>query len=172
MITLGDNCPDFRIDMRGGVAGPPSLRGRWYALIHCDRPCMPGCEDCIAKFSALALALRQYQCRLVVALDTPEGTMLLRPARCAESQWVLAHWRGPRTSGDGPIASALIVDPDGKVRATLEVPDSESQNVVLLLDLVRRVQDDPRLVHVAVPDRTRESAGCVDWFDFGSPPLH
>lgn len=172
MTTLGENCPDFRIDTHGGIAGPPALRGQWYALVHCDRPCMPGCTDCIRKFSVLAESLKTYECQLVVALDTPQGTTLMPPAGLDPPSWILAHWRGPRRSGTERVASALIVDPDGKVRATLEVPDTASLNVVLLLDLVRRARHEEALVHAAAPGKSRESAGCVDWFDFGGSPLH
>jgi len=171
MTSLGKNCPDFQIDTRGGIAGPPAMRGKWYALVHCDRPCMPGCKDCEAKFATLAESLKAYQCHLVVALDASDGTMLITPSSAEASEWTLAHWRGPRTLGAEKVASALIVDPDGKVRAALEIPDSASQNVVLLLDLVRHAQDEDTLVHAAPSGLVREATGCVDWFDFGESPL-
>ena len=169
MWILGETCPRFRVRTARGIVGPESLTGHWLILIHCSKPCVLGCSACTDCFDTVADQLTVEHCRLVVALDAPDAnsrTEILALETGAQSPWQMGVWEYPeRPTGDA--TRVAVVDPEGVIRALLEVPNHAPLTAILLMDLLRRAQrqsleidDNPS------PRPVRECVGCVDWFDF------
>lgn len=171
MYTVGQPCPRFRVRTPAGLIGPADFRGEWLGLLHCTRPCPPGCAACMQRFDSLALRLRDRGCRLLVALDEPDAAMaalMLCRAEVPGSTWVLGRWEGA-AEGPGSATRFVVLDQHGTVKAVAETPASGPIRGQMLLDLVDRACGRPA---VTTSEELRGDAtiGCVDWYDFEARP--
>jgi hypothetical protein len=167
MIDLGKACPEFHVRTPNGTVGAADFRGEWLGILHCTRPCTPGCGTCMQGFDSLASRLRERGCRLLVALDEPDATIRALMARRAATPgptWTLGTWEGPAERSAG-TTRFIVVDQGGTVRAMAETPGSGPIRGQMLLDLVDRACGHPieATVEQMRPDVT---LGCVEWFDF------
>lgn len=169
MWTLSEPCPKFRIRTANGVIDPESLTGHWLILIHCSRPCVRGCSACAHCFDDMTEQLIAQNCRLMVALDAPDRLVRTRVQQLdtgLRPPWQIGIWEYPERYTE-EITHIAVLDPQGIVRALLEIPNDIPLTRVLLTDLLNRAQRQPTdLTVVDEPTHDSECVGCVDWFDF------
>ena len=169
MFRLGERCPEFRVRTAAGIVGPADFRGEWLGILHCARPCTPGCAACMQRFGSLALQLRDKGFRLLVALDEPDTALRARMAQgegAPGSTWTLGTWEGPTEEPAG-ATRFTVIDHGVTVRALTETPASVPIRGQMLLDLVDRACGRP-VAATAEQRRSDATVGCVDWFDFGT----
>lgn len=170
---VGEAVPDFRIRTPARTLGPEQLRGEWLALLHCTRPCVPGCATCMQRFAALAATLAARECRLVVALDEPDAAidgLMARQASDPAATWIVGRWDSP-PAGPAEATRFAVVDPRGVIRAVAESPNSGPIHGRMLLDLVDRAHGRavaPRAAEAHVD----EAFGCVEWYEFDRRNSH
>jgi hypothetical protein len=171
MYTVGSRCPEFHVRTASGLVGPEQFRGEWLGLLHCTRPCTPGCATCMQRFGSLALSLRERGCRLLVALDEPDAairSLIERRVDSPVSTWTLGKWEGP-AAGPAGATRFIVVDKAGAVRAVAETPSSGPIRGRMLVDLVDRACGRP--AKAAREDRRPDATiGCVEWYDFEATP--
>ena len=173
MWAVNSPCPEFRVSTSAGVVGPGDFRGRWLALLHCTRPCAPGCAVCLERFGALGARLEQYNCRLVVALDEPDDgvrALLARPLADSQEAAVFGTWQVATPFEGAATTMFALIDPEGTVRAATEMPNLAPLPVAVIEECVDRV------LQLGCPDlpgsgalRTNDTYGCVGWFNYDRP---
>jgi hypothetical protein len=171
MYAIGNACPQFRVRTSSGALGPEDFRGEWLGILHCTRPCTPGCATCMQRFGSLALSLRARGCRLLVALDQPDAALKSLMASGTGSPgatWVLGKWDWPAEEPAG-TTRFVVVDPAGIVRAVSESASSGPIRGRMLLDLVDRACGRP-VKAVGHDQRADPTVGCVEWYDFDAAP--
>ena len=171
MWESSQHVPQFRVRTREGIEDPAAARGQWLLLVHCNKTSGLGFGANLACFDSMAERLPAHDCRLLVALDLADEDAhaeVLRRAALPGLHWKLGVWDGPRLQSAREVTQAVVVDPHGTVRASLEIPSEATLDPALLIDLVRRAQThalhDSGHQHPIA--RESECLGCVDWFDF------
>jgi len=174
MWTINAPCPEFCVRTSHGLLGPGELLGSWAVLLHCSRPCVPGCSVCLERFRQLAVRLADRGLRLVVALDEPDeqlGALLLRTPTEARGPLVVGTWQGPPAQATAATTLLAVIDPSGLVRAVTQVPNVAPLPEAVLMDSVQRalgcsLADLPAAAAAA----RNETYGCVGWYDYGARP--
>ena len=159
-------CPEFRVRTPAGVVGPATLRPAWLALLHCTRPCTPGCSACLAGFGRLGRSLFERGCRLLVALDEPDAqlrALLGRMPPDAGAPVLIGTWETAEPA-HGPTTLFAVIDPAGTVRALLTGTNATPLSEQTLLEQVDHALGRPpgTTARRAVP--AADAFGCVAWF--------
>ncbi len=168
MWAIDAACPEFRVRTPAGVVGPGGLRPGWTALLHCTRPCTPGCSACVAGFDRLGRRLAERGCRLLVALDQPDAelrALLGQMPGDPRAQVLIGTWETPEPA-HGPGTLFAIIDPRGTVRALLHRSNATPLPEEALLGEVDRALGRPSAAPLARAVPAAETFGCVDWFEY------
>jgi len=171
MWALGSACPQFRIRTPAGVVGPAELKPAWVALVHCTRPCTPGCSACLGGFDRLGRRLSERGCRLVVALDEPDAqlrALLGRLPADARAPVLIGTWETPEPQHT-PTTLFAVIDPGGTVRASLQGSNAAPLPEQSLLDAVDHVLGRPPAARGRDAVAAADALGCVAWFDYTAP---
>jgi hypothetical protein len=167
MWAIGSACPDFRVRTPAGPLDPAALHGTWVALLHCTRPCTPGCGVCLERFGHLGARLTVRGCRLLVALDEPDAPLRARLGQQVADRQASVTFGTWETHEPPHRASTLfaVIDPDGIVRSLSDGPNATPLSERTILDAVDRA-----LGRTLSPPRGTASPadrlGCVEWFDY------
>jgi hypothetical protein len=174
MWAVNQECPNFEILTPAGPIGPRDSRGEWLALLHCGRPCVPRCQSCVERFGSLSKQFRLRNCRLLVALDEPDGDLRTRLERGhpeTPADWTIGRWNTPEDLRPG-VTQFSLIDPKGIVRV---VTDSHSAGPIrgeLLLGLLDRAQERAVIPVLVETELCRLAHGCVEWFDYPPDAQH
>lgn len=168
MWAVNAPCPEFRVRTPSGAVGRADFRGSWLALLHCTRPCTPGCGACLDRFRQLGGRLAERHCRLLVALDEPDAALrglLGTTAAGAASPVVVGTWETPEPAQRASTLFAVI-DPHGIVRELVRESNTTPLPESVLLDHVNRALGQPPIEwHGRIPSAAT-TFGCVEWFDY------
>jgi hypothetical protein len=172
MWAINAPSPEFCVRTPQGLLGPGDLLGSWAVLLHCSRPCVPGCSVCIERFTQLGARLADRGLRLVVALDGPDSqldsVLKRRPAQ-APGSLVVGAWQAPVPAAGAATTLFAVIDPNGFVRALTEVPNVAPLAEAVLMDSVDRVLGrSPGDSSTAPAAATGDAYGCVGWYDYGA----
>jgi hypothetical protein len=170
MWAIGRRCPEFSVRTPAGVVGPADLRPAWLALLHCTRPCTPGCGGCLVGVRRLGRRLGQRGCRLLVALDRPDAelrALLARMPADRRAPVLVGSWETPEPR-HAPSTLFAVIDPHGTLRAVLQQSNATPLPEGVLLEQVDRALGRPSAAAASRAVPPAECFGCVDWFDYDS----
>jgi len=168
MWVIGKACPEFRVRTPAGVVGPAELQPSWVALLHCTRPCTPGCRACLAGFGRLGGQLATRGCRLLVALDRPDAPLrelLAQLPADRQARVLIGTWETPAPA-HAPSTLFAVIDPHRTVRGLLQGSNATPLPERTLLEQVDRARGRPPAPAAGRAGVADESLGCVDWFDY------
>jgi hypothetical protein len=174
MWAIGTACPEFRVRTPAGVVGPAELGPAWIALLHCTRPCTPGCSRCLIGFGELGRRLAERGCRLLVALDQPDAelrALLGQMPADLQAPVLIGTWETPEPP-HAPSTLFAVIDAHGIVRAMVRGSNVQPLPVAELLGQVDRALGRPSVAPAGRAVPANESFGCVDWFEYDTSDRH
>jgi hypothetical protein len=171
MWTINAPSLEFCVQTPRGLLGPGDLLGSWAVLLHCSRPCVPGCGQCLDRFGQLGAKLADRGVQFVVALDEPDkelGSVLHRVSSEAPGPLVVGAWQAPAMATGTATTLFAVIDPRGFVRALTEVPNVAPLPEAVIMDGVDRALGRSPGSPAATPAAAKNEAyGCVGWYDYG-----